>query len=94
MIGAVETVLRRVLGLDVRVIESSCCAMADAFGHRADTIDVSPAMAALSLFPVLRGAGPDDLVAANGTSCRHQIHDGLGRRAEHVARVLDAARRA
>ncbi|GJD57057.1 FAD-binding and (Fe-S)-binding domain-containing protein [Methylobacterium dankookense] len=89
--GPVETVLRRVPGLDVRVIESSCCGMAGAFGYRADTIDVSFAMAELSLFPALRQAGPDDLVVADGTSCRHQIHDGLGRQAEHVARVLDRA---
>ncbi|WP_422232038.1 FAD-binding and (Fe-S)-binding domain-containing protein [Methylorubrum rhodinum] len=89
--GAVETVLRRVPGLDVRVIESSCCGMAGAFGYRADTIDTSFAMAELSLFPALRKAGPDDLVVADGTSCRHQIHDGLKREAIHVSRVLDAA---
>ncbi|MCJ2035905.1 FAD-binding and (Fe-S)-binding domain-containing protein [Methylobacterium sp. J-068] len=89
--GAVETVLRAVPGLDVRMIESSCCGMAGAFGYGADTIDVSLAMAELSLFPALRKAGPDDLVVADGTSCRHQIHDGLGLEARHVARVLDAA---
>lgn len=87
--GAVETVLRAVPGLDVRVIESSCCGMAGAFGYGAETIDVSLAMAELSLFPALREAGPDDLVVADGTSCRHQIHDGLGIEARHVARVLD-----
>ncbi|KQP41659.1 FAD-binding and (Fe-S)-binding domain-containing protein [Methylobacterium sp. Leaf106] len=89
--GAVETVLRAVPGLDVRVIESSCCGMAGVFGYGAETIDVSLAMAELSLFPALRKAGPDDLVVADGTSCRHQIHDGLGLEALHVARVLDAA---
>lgn len=89
--GAVETVLRHIPGLDLRVVESSCCGMAGAFGYRADTIDVSFAMAELSLFPALRAAGPNDLVVADGTSCRHQIHDGLGRLAEHVARVLDRA---
>ncbi|WP_164173856.1 hypothetical protein, partial [Stenotrophomonas maltophilia] len=71
--GAVETVLRAVPGLDVRVIESSCCGMAGAFGYGAATIDASLAMAELSLFPALRAAGPDDLVVADGTSCRHQI---------------------
>ncbi|MER2265118.1 FAD-binding and (Fe-S)-binding domain-containing protein [Methylobacterium oxalidis] len=91
VMGSVETVLRRVPGLEVRVIESSCCGMAGAFGYGADTIDVSLAMAELSLFPALRKAGPDDLVVADGTSCRHQIHDGLGIHAEHVARVLDRA---
>ena len=89
--GAVETVLRRVPGLDLRVIESSCCGMAGAFGYRADTIDVSLAMAELSLLPAVRAAGPDDLVIADGTSCRHQIHDGAAREAVHVARVIDAA---
>jgi FAD/FMN-containing dehydrogenase/Fe-S oxidoreductase len=89
--GSVETVLRSVPGLDVRVIESSCCGMAGAFGYGRDTIDVSFAMAELSLFPALRKADAGDLVVADGTSCRHQIHDGLGRDALHVARVLDAA---
>jgi Fe-S oxidoreductase len=89
--GSVETGLRHVPGLDVRVIESSCCGMAGAFGYRADTQDTSRAMAELSLFPALRKAGPADLVVADGTSCRHQIRDGLGREAVHVARVLAAA---
>ncbi|MFL5226402.1 MAG: FAD-binding and (Fe-S)-binding domain-containing protein, partial [Microvirga sp.] len=89
--GAVESVLRAVPGLDVAVIESSCCGMAGAFGYDPKTIDVSFAMAELSLFPALRNASPDDLVVADGTSCRHQIHDGVGREAVHVARVLDAA---
>ena len=91
LMGSVETVLRAVPGLDVRVIESSCCGMAGAFGYRPESIDTSFAMAELSLFPALRAAAPGDLVVADGTSCRHQIHDGLGIRAEHVARVLDQA---
>ncbi|WP_375458259.1 FAD-binding and (Fe-S)-binding domain-containing protein [uncultured Enterovirga sp.] len=89
--GAVEQVLRAIPGLDVKPIESSCCGMAGAFGYRADTIDVSLAMAELALLPAVRAAGPDDLVVADGTSCRHQIHDGTGRDALHVARVLDGA---
>ena len=91
VMGAVETVLRAVPGLDVRPIESSCCGMAGAFGYGAETIDVSLAMAELSLFPTLRKAGPDDLVVADGTSCRHQIRDGLARDAFHVVRILDRA---
>ncbi len=89
--GAVETVLRHVPGLDVRVIESSCCGMAGAFGYRADTIDASFAMAELSLFPPSARPGPTTSSSPTATSCRHQIHDGLGREAIHVARVLDAA---
>jgi Fe-S oxidoreductase len=56
--GSVESVLRRVPGLELTVIESSCCGMAGAFGYDAKTIDVSMAMGELSLFPALREAGP------------------------------------
>jgi Fe-S oxidoreductase len=89
--GAVETVLRAVPGLQVEVIESSCCGMAGAFGYDPKNIDVSFGMGELSLFPALREAGPGDLIVADGTSCRHQIRDGVGRDALHVARVLDQA---
>jgi Fe-S oxidoreductase len=52
---------------------------------------VSLAMAERSLLPAVRAAAPEDLIVADGTSCRHQIHDGSGREAVHVVRVLDAA---
>ncbi|CEJ10002.1 Anaerobic glycerol-3-phosphate dehydrogenase subunit C [bacterium YEK0313] len=86
--GAVEGTLRLVPGLAVETVESSCCGMAGAFGYHRDTIDVSLAMAELSLLPAVRKAGPDHIVVADGTSCRHQIADGAGREAVHVARVL------
>ena len=89
--GAVEAVLRHVPGLELRPIESSCCGMAGAFGYEAEHHDVSLSMAEVSLFPALRKAGAADLIVADGTSCRHQIADGLGRKAVHVARVLEAA---
>jgi len=86
--SAVETVLRLVPGLDVTAVESSCCGMAGAFGYGADTIDVSLAMAELSLLPAVRKADADTLIVADGTSCRQQIRDGTGRAPLHVARVL------
>ncbi len=89
--GAVEACLRAVPGLDVTVIESSCCGMAGAFGYDAKHHEVSMRMAELSLLPAVRKAGPDDLIVADGTSCRHQIHDGAAREALHVVRVLDGA---
>ncbi|MGQ4273859.1 FAD-binding and (Fe-S)-binding domain-containing protein [Terrihabitans sp. B22-R8] len=89
--GAVEGLLRAIPGLEVKPIESSCCGMSGAFGYGAATIDVSMAMAELSLLPAVRKAGPDDLIIADGTSCRHQIHDGADREAVHVVRALDAA---
>jgi FAD/FMN-containing dehydrogenase/Fe-S oxidoreductase len=86
--GAVTKILKLVPGLNVEPIESSCCGMAGAFGFGADTIDVSLAMGELSLFPAVRKSSPDTMIVADGTSCRHQIKDGTGREALHVARVL------
>ncbi len=91
VMGAVEACLRAVPGLEVSVIESSCCGMAGAFGYDAKHIDVSMKMAGLSLLPAVLKAGPEDLIVADGTSCRRQIRDGAGRDAVHVVRVLDGA---
>ena len=88
MMGAVERILKLVPNLKVETVDSSCCGMAGAFGYGADTIDVSLAMGELSLLPAVRKADADTLIVADGTSCRHQIHDGAQREALHVARVL------
>jgi FAD/FMN-containing dehydrogenase/Fe-S oxidoreductase len=88
VMGAVEGMLKLVPDLAVETVDSSCCGMAGAFGYGADTIDVSLKMAELSLLPAVRKAEADTLIIADGTSCRHQIKDGTGRDALHVARVL------
>jgi FAD/FMN-containing dehydrogenase/Fe-S oxidoreductase len=85
--GAVEQTLGLIPGLKVNPIESSCCGMAGSFGYKSETIEVSKAMAELSLLPAVRAA-PDALIVADGFSCRHQIREGTGREALHVARVL------
>jgi Fe-S oxidoreductase len=95
----VRTVLGLVPGLAVDVIESSCCGMAGSFGYEAEHYDVSQAMAELTLLPAVRGADDDTLIVADGTSCRHQIADGLRgsggapahRAAIHVAEALARA---
>ena len=84
----VEKILRLVPDLNVETIESSCCGMAGAFGYGADTYQTSIEMAELSLLPAVRNADGAALIVADGTSCRHQIKDGAGRGALHVARVL------
>lgn len=91
VMGAVEACLKAVPGLVVKPIESSCCGMAGSFGYESDKYDISLKMAELSLLPAVRAAGGDDLIVADGTSCRHQIEDGSFRQALHVIRVLDAA---
>jgi FAD/FMN-containing dehydrogenase/Fe-S oxidoreductase len=86
-VSPVLEVLRWVPGADPRLIESSCCGMAGSFGYEAEHHAVSMQMAELSLLPAVRAA-PDAIVVADGTSCRHQIHDGAQRQALHVSRLL------
>ena len=87
----VQQVLGWIPGLEVRTVESSCCGGAGSFGYEAEHYEVSQAMAELSLFPAVRKLAPGALMVADGTSCRHQIEDGVGVEALHVARVLEMA---
>jgi Fe-S oxidoreductase len=89
--GAVLRTLALVPDLQVETIESSCCGMAGAFGYDARHYDVSMKMAEAALLPKVRAAEAGTLLVADGTSCRHQIRDGAGRNAIHVARVLERA---
>jgi Fe-S oxidoreductase len=88
---AVVAALKLVPELTVDVIASSCCGMAGAFGYQPRHLDVSLRMAEASLLPAVRNTGRDTVVIADGTSCRHQIHDGAQRTAQHVARLLASA---
>ncbi len=88
---AVQKALSLVPELKVEIIESSCCGMAGSFGYDAEHYQVSMQMAEASLLPKVRDADRNTLIVADGTSCRHQIHDGAGREAIHVARVLAQA---
>jgi FAD/FMN-containing dehydrogenase/Fe-S oxidoreductase len=89
--GAVETVLQLIPGLEVESVTSSCCGMAGAFGFEAEHYEVSMQMGELSLLPAMRTADQDTLLVADGTSCRHQILDGAHRQAVHVAVALARA---
>ncbi|GAW36310.1 putative FAD-linked oxidoreductase [Roseovarius sp. A-2] len=91
VMGDMGQALALIPGLDPQTIESSCCGMAGAFGYQAETIEVSQKMGELSLLPAVRAAAPEDLLIANGTSCRHQIADGTDRRALHIAEIFDRA---
>jgi Fe-S oxidoreductase len=84
----VQTVLGWIPGLEIDVVESSCCGMAGSFGYEAEHIEASMAMAELSLLPAVRERAAGAMVVADGTSCRHQIHDGAATQARHVACVL------
>jgi FAD/FMN-containing dehydrogenase/Fe-S oxidoreductase len=85
---AVLRALKLIPDLQTEMIESSCCGMAGSFGYDAEHYGVSMQMAEAALLPKVRDVDKNTLIIADGTSCRHQIHDGAQREAVHVARVL------
>jgi len=72
----------------VQTIPSGCCGMAGSFGYEKEHYDISMKIGELVLFPAVRNTGTDTIVAAPGTSCRHQVKDGTGRIALHPVEVL------
>ncbi len=72
----------------VQLIPSGCCGMAGSFGYEEEHYEVSQQIGELVLFPTVRKTPEDVLIAAPGTSCRHQIKDGTGRKALHPIVVL------
>ncbi|MBA2115294.1 FAD-binding and (Fe-S)-binding domain-containing protein [Bremerella alba] len=78
---------------EVKTIPSGCCGMAGSFGYEIEHYDVSMKIGELILFPRVRELPADHLIAAPGTSCRHQIHDGTQRKALHPAQILRNALR-
>ena len=75
----------------VTIISSGCCGMAGSFGYEKEHYDVSMQIGELKLFPAIRKCEEDVIIAANGTSCRHQIYDGVQRRAKHPVTILKEA---
>lgn len=73
---------------EVQMIPSGCCGMAGSFGYEKEHFEVSMKVGELVLFPKVREAEEDTIVVASGTSCRHQILDGTGKRAYHLVEVL------
>jgi len=88
VMAPVLEVLKLIPGAAPELIESSCCGMAGSFGMEVEHHAVSLQMAEAALLPAVRAAPAEAIVVADGTSCRHQIADGAGREAQHVARVL------
>lgn len=72
----------------VEIIPSGCCGMAGSFGYEKEHYELSMKVGELVLLPAVRQATKDTLIAAPGTSCRHQIKDGTGRKAKHPVEIL------
>jgi Fe-S oxidoreductase len=64
--------------------------MAGSFGYEKEHFDLSNQVGELVLFPTIRQQPDEVIIAASGTSCRHQIHDGTGRTALHAVEILHA----
>lgn len=75
-------------GYTVEVIPSGCCGMAGSFGYEKEHFELSMKIGELVLFPAVRNAVADTLIAAPGTSCRHQVKDGTGTIAYHPVEIL------
>jgi FAD/FMN-containing dehydrogenase/Fe-S oxidoreductase len=85
-----EAILKR-LGLDYEILNSGCCGMAGSFGYEKEKYDVSIKAGERVLLPAVRKASKDTLIIADGFSCREQIQQLTGRRALHLAEVLQMA---
>jgi Fe-S oxidoreductase len=83
-----EVALLRATGAAVELLDSGCCGMAGPFGFEAEKFEVSQALAERVLLPAVRSADADDLLVANGFSCREQIKQNTARRAVHLSQVL------
>ncbi|MEO8413023.1 MAG: FAD-linked oxidase C-terminal domain-containing protein [Ginsengibacter sp.] len=72
----------------VETIPSGCCGMAGSFGYEKEHYELSMKIGELVLLPAVRSQAIDVIIAAPGTSCRHQVKDGTGRKALHTVEVL------
>ena len=88
LVGVTQQVLSFPSNYAVEVIPSGCCGMAGSFGYEAEHYDVSMKVAELVLLPAVRETDTATLIAAAGTSCRHQIKDGAGRKSFHPVEIL------
>ena len=73
---------------EARLIPSGCCGMAGSFGYEQEHYDISMQVGELVLFKTLRSLDAETAIVASGTSCRHQIKDGTGKRAIHSIELL------
>jgi FAD/FMN-containing dehydrogenase/Fe-S oxidoreductase len=90
-VGAALDALRLIPEIEVETFESTCCGMAGSFGYEAEHYAMSLQIGELGVLPKMREAPPETMLAACGTSCRHQIADATNREARHIVHILDAA---
>jgi Fe-S oxidoreductase len=89
--GPTKEMLSLPANYSVEEIPSGCCGMAGSFGYEKEHYELSMQVGELVLFPAVRKADQSEIIAAPGTSCRHQIKDGTGREALHPVEVMAEA---
>ena len=89
--AATVALLRAIPGAEVTEVDAGCCGMAGSFGFEAEHYDLSMRIGELRLFPAVRAAPAETIIAASGVSCRQQIAHGTGRAARHPLEIVRSA---
>ena len=90
LVAPARALLERIPGAQITDLDSGCCGMAGSFGYAREHFDISRRIGERRLLPAARSLGPDGVLVAAGTSCRHQVHDFAGVQALHPAVLLQS----
>jgi Fe-S oxidoreductase len=86
-----EETLLKDMGVELQSPDTGCCGMAGAFGFEREKFQISRAIGERALLPAVRQAEAETLIVSDGFSCREQIAQLTGRRALHLAELLNIA---
>jgi len=89
--GSSADLLRRVVGDSLEVLDAGCCGMAGSFGYSRDRFDLSMRIGEQRLMPAARSLSGNDVMIATGTSCRHQVWDGVEKTTDHPMVAINAS---
>jgi Fe-S oxidoreductase len=87
-ISSTRQVLNFPANYEVELLPTGCCGMAGSFGYEKKHYKLSQQIAKLVLYPRLLATKSKTIIAMNGTSCRHQIKDGIDKEAFHTAEIM------
>ena len=90
LVAPARSLLERIPGARVTDLDAGCCGMAGSFGYAREHFEISQRIGERRLLPAARALRPGNVLAAAGTSCRHQVHDFTGVRAQHPAVLLQS----
>lgn len=88
---ATFTMLNLPENFEVSLMNTGCCGMAGSFGYEKEHYELSMTVGEESLFPKIRNAHKKEVIIASGTSCRHQIKDGVNRSSIHPVSLINEA---